>query len=225
VTESNRLEYKRELTDGLEKEVVAFLNAREGGTLYLGIDKDGHAYGVAGCDGAQLAIKDRLKNNIQPRSWGFLRLSMSFYDLFLLNNPLAQTSTAYLEELSSSLAWEQKKEHRKDKIDSQELNALKPVGLSAIGDKGGDHNSHEDEGGLSTGEGENKGLRGGEEARQDQHRRYKKSDLNTAADGDTHGQVHPILAAHHDGRAQFGSTSNHRQHDETDKYLGYAEVL
>jgi len=28
MTESNRVEYKRELTDGLEKEVVAFLNAR-----------------------------------------------------------------------------------------------------------------------------------------------------------------------------------------------------
>jgi len=31
MTENNRVEYKRELTDGLEKEAVAFLNAREGG--------------------------------------------------------------------------------------------------------------------------------------------------------------------------------------------------
>jgi len=31
MTESNRVEYKRELTDGLEKVVVAFLNARDGG--------------------------------------------------------------------------------------------------------------------------------------------------------------------------------------------------
>ena len=38
--ENNRIEYKRELTDGLEKEVVAFLNAREGGGLYIGIEKD-----------------------------------------------------------------------------------------------------------------------------------------------------------------------------------------
>ena len=72
--ESNRLEYKRELTDGLEKEVVAFLNAREGGTLYLGIDKDGQAYGVVDCDGAQLAIKDRLKNNIQPSIMGLFEI-------------------------------------------------------------------------------------------------------------------------------------------------------
>lgn len=32
--ENNRVEYKRELTENLEKEVVAFLNARESGVLY-----------------------------------------------------------------------------------------------------------------------------------------------------------------------------------------------
>lgn len=41
MTENQRIEYKRELTDNLEKEVVAFLNAREGGVLYIGIDDDG----------------------------------------------------------------------------------------------------------------------------------------------------------------------------------------
>jgi len=46
MTESNRVEYKRESTDGLEKEVVAFLNAREGGLLYIGLDDDGKAVGV-----------------------------------------------------------------------------------------------------------------------------------------------------------------------------------
>jgi predicted HTH transcriptional regulator len=64
--ENSRIEYKRELTDGLEKEVVAFLNAREGGILYIGIDKDGDVFGVKDCDNLQLAIKDRLRNNIKP---------------------------------------------------------------------------------------------------------------------------------------------------------------
>ena len=36
--ESNRIELKRKLTDSLEKEVVAFLNYREGGHIYIGID-------------------------------------------------------------------------------------------------------------------------------------------------------------------------------------------
>ena len=64
MTESNRIEYKRELTDGLEREIVAFLNAGEGGTVYIGMNRDGCVYGVDSCDQVQLVIKDRLKNNI-----------------------------------------------------------------------------------------------------------------------------------------------------------------
>jgi len=74
MTENNRVEYKRELTDGLEKEVVAFLNAREGGLLYIGLDDDGTAVGVQYCDQLQLAIKDRLKNNIQPSMMGLFEI-------------------------------------------------------------------------------------------------------------------------------------------------------
>ena len=72
--ESNRIEYKRELTDNLEKEVVAFLNAREGGVIYIGVDKDGTVFGVQDCDKLQLAIKDRLKNNIQPSIMGLFEI-------------------------------------------------------------------------------------------------------------------------------------------------------
>ena len=68
--ESNRIEHKRELTDGLEKEVVAFLNYKDGGVIYIGLDKAGNVYGVSDCDKVQLAIKDRLKNNIQPSIMG-----------------------------------------------------------------------------------------------------------------------------------------------------------
>ena len=40
--ETNRIEYKQELTDDLEKESVAFLNYLEGGVLYIGIEKTGN---------------------------------------------------------------------------------------------------------------------------------------------------------------------------------------
>lgn len=70
MTETNRIEYKRELSDGLEKEVIAFLNYREGGILYIGIDKEGNTYGLADADSDQLKIKDRLKNNIRPSALG-----------------------------------------------------------------------------------------------------------------------------------------------------------
>jgi predicted HTH transcriptional regulator len=59
MTENNRIEYKRELTEGLEKEVVAFLNSKDGGVIYLGLDNDVNACGVEKCDKVQLAIKDQ----------------------------------------------------------------------------------------------------------------------------------------------------------------------
>ena len=74
MNETNRIEYKRELVDSLEKEVVAFLNAGDGGTIFIGIDDKGNAYGVDACDQVQLAIKDRLKNNIQPSIMGLFEI-------------------------------------------------------------------------------------------------------------------------------------------------------
>ncbi|WP_291483147.1 Fic family protein [Cyclonatronum sp.] len=68
--ESNRIELKRTLTDSLEKEVVAFLNYREGGIIYIGINDDGSIAGIDNPDAMQLTIKDRLKSNIQPVSLG-----------------------------------------------------------------------------------------------------------------------------------------------------------
>jgi len=69
--ESNRIELKRELTDSLEKEVVAFLNYRDGGVIYIGVDDKTQAtIGVADADALQLKIKDRIKNNISPSTMG-----------------------------------------------------------------------------------------------------------------------------------------------------------
>ena len=70
MTESNRIEYKQQLTDGLEREVVAFLNSHEGGIIWLGIDKTGTVTGLENADVVQLKIKDRLKHNIQPSCLG-----------------------------------------------------------------------------------------------------------------------------------------------------------
>jgi len=40
-SEDQHIEYKSILNDSLEKEVVAFLNSKEGGQIYLGYDSDG----------------------------------------------------------------------------------------------------------------------------------------------------------------------------------------
>ena len=76
-TETNRIEYKQELTDDLEKEAIAFLNYHEGGVIYIGIDKTGKTVGVSDIDGDMLKIKDRLKNNIMPSCMGLFDVSES----------------------------------------------------------------------------------------------------------------------------------------------------
>ena len=68
--ESNRVEFKQELNDKLEREVVSFLNYPEGGAIYIGIDNNGDVVGVANADDIQLKIKDRVKNNILPSTLG-----------------------------------------------------------------------------------------------------------------------------------------------------------
>ena len=72
MTETNRIEFKRELTRDLdlEREVVAFLNYREGGVIYIGIDKEGNPVGVQDIDGDMLKIKDRIRNGILPSPMG-----------------------------------------------------------------------------------------------------------------------------------------------------------
>lgn len=75
-TEHQHLEFKRELNDKLEKEVVAFLNARDGGVILLGVDDTGQAVGLNDVDALQLQIKDRLKHNITPSTMGLFDLAV-----------------------------------------------------------------------------------------------------------------------------------------------------
>lgn len=68
--ESNRIEFKSILNDKMEKEIVAFLNNREGGILYIGLDDEGHPVCQKDLDSTQLKIADRIKNNILPSTMG-----------------------------------------------------------------------------------------------------------------------------------------------------------
>ena len=72
--ENERTEYKEKLTAALEKEAVAFLNAH-GGTIYIGIDKNGNPIGVDKCDKLQLEIKDRLITGIRPSVMGLFDIA------------------------------------------------------------------------------------------------------------------------------------------------------
>ena len=68
--ENSKIEFKSKLNDTLEKEVVAFLNSKDGGLIYIGIDDNGRVLPLENLDGLQLSIKDRLKNNISSSIMG-----------------------------------------------------------------------------------------------------------------------------------------------------------
>ncbi len=68
--ETNRIEYKELLNGEFEQEVIAFLNYKQGGIIYIGIRADGKIIGVPELDKTQLQIKDRIKNNIEPSTLG-----------------------------------------------------------------------------------------------------------------------------------------------------------
>ena len=82
MTETNRIEFKRELTRELdiEREVVAFLNYHEGGMLYIGIDDSGKPIGVQDIDGDMLKIKDRIRNGISPSPMGLFDVMVERID-------------------------------------------------------------------------------------------------------------------------------------------------
>lgn len=77
IEETNRVEFKRELTADLdlEKEVVAFLNYKEGGIIYIGIDDNGIPVGVDDIDGTMLKIKNRIRSNVAPSPLGLFDVS------------------------------------------------------------------------------------------------------------------------------------------------------
>ena len=68
--ETNRIEYKKELTPFIEKEIIAFLNYKEGGIIYIGIDDKGNTIGLKNADKDALILKDKIKNNISPSALG-----------------------------------------------------------------------------------------------------------------------------------------------------------
>lgn len=79
-SETNRIENKEQLNDDFEQEVIAFLNYKEGGIIYVGINKNGQVVGMENTDLTQLQIKDRIKNNIQPSTLGLFDVTVETID-------------------------------------------------------------------------------------------------------------------------------------------------
>ena len=92
MTESNRIEFKRELTKELdiEREVVAFLNYREGGIIYIGIDDSGQAVGVQDIDGICSELRIEFVMAYRLLLWDYLMLLLSRLITSLLSKSLSQ---------------------------------------------------------------------------------------------------------------------------------------
>lgn len=65
MTESKRLEYKREFTESIKNTVIAFANT-DGGKLYIGINDDGSVIGVADVDGTMVRVTNMIRDAIRP---------------------------------------------------------------------------------------------------------------------------------------------------------------
>lgn len=73
--ESLTLEWKREVTDAIKKEVIAFANTI-GGELYIGIDDDGETIGIQNAHKCLEAVSSMIKDSIQPDILAHTRLEI-----------------------------------------------------------------------------------------------------------------------------------------------------
>jgi len=102
-TESLHREYRRELSDDLEREVVAFLNHRDGGRILIGVDDAGAVIGLSNPDSDQLKIKDRLKLRFfegysMPRNKELMRIFRDLEMVETLGSGIPRILKAYSKE-------------------------------------------------------------------------------------------------------------------------------
>ena len=77
--ETERTELKKTLNDTLPKEIVAFLNSFDG-TIYIGVDDNGTAFGVDNLDETQKRIADIVATQILPSPQGLVELGTKYVD-------------------------------------------------------------------------------------------------------------------------------------------------
>ena len=73
--ESKTIEFKREYTENLKYEVIAFANT-DGGTIYIGIEDDGTVIGIENTDKTMLSITNMIRDSIHPDVTLFTDVSM-----------------------------------------------------------------------------------------------------------------------------------------------------
>ena len=72
--ENQNIEFKQEYVPDIRKEVMGFANA-EGGTVYVGVRKDGAVLGMSDPDSVMLQIVNSLKDSLAPDIMPFVRVN------------------------------------------------------------------------------------------------------------------------------------------------------
>lgn len=76
-TENSRTEFKIKLVDDLEETVIGFLNSKDGGNVYIGVDDNGNIIGLKNnIDLLERQIKDRIISNIEPSVLGLFDIEV-----------------------------------------------------------------------------------------------------------------------------------------------------
>ena len=73
--ETEKIEFKSQFTEGIYKEVIAFANT-DGGVVYVGIDHDGNAVGLADVDKEYTRITNGIRDAIMPDVTMFVRFTV-----------------------------------------------------------------------------------------------------------------------------------------------------
>ena len=73
--ETERVEFKRQFTDEIYKEVIAFANT-DGGTIYIGVDNEGNAVGLADTDKESTRVTNGIRDAIIPDVTMFVRTAI-----------------------------------------------------------------------------------------------------------------------------------------------------
>jgi len=77
IIEDSRTEFKIKLVDDLEETVIGFLNSKDGGNIYIGVDDNGNVIGLKNnIDLLQRQIKDRIISNIEPSVLGLFDIEV-----------------------------------------------------------------------------------------------------------------------------------------------------
>ncbi len=72
--EDQNTEFKQEYVTNIKKEVLGFINS-DGGTIYVGIRKDGEIIGMNDSDGTMLEIANSLKDTLVPDVMSFIKIN------------------------------------------------------------------------------------------------------------------------------------------------------